>query len=67
MSVLVSPEAIGYSEGKINKAVIHELGPIDVKEIRASVGMSQSEFASAFGTSVSRLRQWIFGGQLPND
>jgi putative transcriptional regulator len=54
-------EAIGYSEVKVKKAVIHEFGPIDVKEIRANVGMFQSEFASAFGSSVSTLRHWERG------
>jgi len=58
-------EAIGHSKGKINKAVIHEFGPIDVKEIRASVGMSQSEFSSAFGISVSTLRYWERGDRTP--
>jgi putative transcriptional regulator len=58
-------EAIDYSEGKIKKAVIHEFGPIDVKKIRAKVGMSQSEFASAFGISVSTLRHWERGDRSP--
>ena len=58
-------EATDYSEGKIKKAVIHEFGPIDVKKIRAKVGMSQSEFASAFGISVSTLRHWERGDRSP--
>ena len=49
-------EAIDYSKGNLSKAVVHEFSPLDVKNIRASVGMSQSEFASAFGISVSTLR-----------
>lgn len=58
-------EAIEYSEGKINRAVVHEYGPVDVKKIRAKVGMSQSEFASAFGISVSTLRHWERGDRTP--
>jgi putative transcriptional regulator len=58
-------EAIDYSEGKLKKAVIHEFSPIDVKKIRAKVGMSQSEFASAFGISVSTLRHWERGDRTP--
>jgi putative transcriptional regulator len=58
-------EAIDYSEGKPNKAVVHEFGPLDVKAIRAKVGMSQSEFASAFGISVSTLRHWERGDRTP--
>jgi putative transcriptional regulator len=58
-------EAIDYSQGKLNKAVVHEFGPLDVKEIRAKVGMSQSEFASAFGISISTLRHWERGDRTP--
>jgi|GEM_PF-2785552 len=35
-------EAIDYFQGKPKKAIVHEFGPIDVKNIRAKVGMSQS-------------------------
>jgi putative transcriptional regulator len=58
-------EAIDYSEGKLKKAVVHEFCPLDVKKIRAKVGMSQSEFASAFGISVSTLRHWERGDRIP--
>ncbi len=58
-------EAIDYSEGKLKKAVVHEFGPLDVKEIRTQVGMSQNEFASAFGISVSTLRHWERGDRRP--
>lgn len=33
--------------------------------IRAKVGMSQSEFALAFGISVSTLRHWKRGNRRP--
>lgn len=58
-------EAIEFSKGKLQKAVVHEFGSVDVKNIRASVGMSQSEFASAFGISVSTLRHWERGDRIP--
>ena len=58
-------EAIDYSEGKLKKAVIHKFSPVDVKKVRAEVGMSQSEFASAFGISVSTLRHWERGDRRP--
>ncbi len=58
-------EAIDYSEGKIEKAVVHEFSALDVKNIRANVGMSQNEFASAFGISVSTLRHWERGDRTP--
>ena len=58
-------EAIEFSKGKKTKAVVHEFTPLDVKKIRAKVNMSQSEFASAFGISVSTLRRWERGDRTP--
>lgn len=59
-------EAIEFSEGKVGKAVIHEFSPLDVKAVRVKVGMSQKEFASAFGISVSTLRHWERGDRTPH-
>lgn len=59
-------EAVEFSKGKVGKAVIHEFSPLDVKAVRAKVGMSQSEFASAFGISVSTLRHWERGDRTPH-
>ncbi len=58
-------EAVAFSEGKCPEAVVHEFSPIDVKNIRARMGMSQNEFASAFGISVSTLRHWERGDRVP--
>ena len=58
-------EAVEFSKGKYQKAVIHEFGPLDVKAIRAKLDMSQNEFASAFGISVSTLRHWERGDRSP--
>lgn len=58
-------EAVDFSKGKKQKAVVHEFSPVDVKKIRAKVGMSQNEFASSFGISVSTLRHWERGDRIP--
>jgi len=58
-------EAIDFSEGKVKKAIVHKFSPVDVKNIRAKLGMSQNEFASAFGISVSTLRHWERGDRAP--
>ena len=58
-------EAIQYSEGKCAKAVVHNFSPIDVKNVRSKLEMSQAEFASAFGISVSTLRHWERGDRAP--
>ena len=50
-------EAGEYYKGKKGKvAIVHEFTPVDVKNIRAKVGMSQIVFASAFDLSASTLR-----------
>lgn len=58
-------EALAFSKGNKGKAVVHEFKPLDVKQLRAKVGMSQNEFASAFGISVSTLRHWERGDRTP--
>jgi putative transcriptional regulator len=58
-------EAVAFSKGKATKAVVHKFTPLDVKNIRANMGMSQTEFASAFGISVSTLRHWERGDREP--
>ena len=59
-------EALEFSKGKNGRAVVHEFTPVDVKNIRVQVGMSQNEFASAFGISVSTLRHWERGDRTPH-
>jgi putative transcriptional regulator len=59
-------EAIAFSEGKSPKAIVHEFSPVDVKRVRSNLGMSQNEFASAFGISVSTLRHWERGDRVPH-
>ena len=59
-------EAIAFSKGKSPKAVVHEFSSVDVKRVRSNLGMSQNEFASAFGISVSTLRHWERGDRVPH-
>ncbi len=58
-------ETIDFSEGKKSKAIVHDMNPLDINNIRANVGMSQNEFANAFGVSVSTLRHWERGDRNP--
>ncbi len=58
-------EAIDHSRGKPVKAVIHQLKPVEVQRIRKRTGMSQTEFAAAFGVSVATLRHWERGDRKP--
>ncbi len=59
-------EALDFSKGNLKKAIVHEFTPLDVKNIRAKIGMTQNEFASAFGISVSTLRHWERGDRTPH-
>ena len=58
-------EAIDFTEGRPGKAVVHEFTPVDVKLVRKKLGMSQPEFASAFGISLGTLRHWERGDRKP--
>ena len=58
-------EAIEFAEGKPTQAIVHNLDAVDIKNIRSKVGMTQIEFASAFGISVSTLRHWERGDRNP--
>lgn len=59
-------EAVEFSEGKCPQAVVHQFSSVDVKNIRSKMGMTQTEFASAFGISVSTLRHWERGDRVPH-
>ena len=59
-------EALEFSEGKCPQATVHQFSPVDVKNIRKKIGMSQTEFSSAFGISVSTLRHWERGDRVPH-
>jgi putative transcriptional regulator len=58
-------EAVEFSKGQCKKAVVHEYSSVDVKNIRKKIGMTQSEFASSFGISISTLRHWERGDRTP--
>ena len=58
-------EAIEFSKGNTKGAMVHKFSPLDVKRIRSNVGLSQNEFATAFGISVSTLRHWERGDRTP--
>ncbi|MCI5161554.1 helix-turn-helix domain-containing protein [Candidatus Electrothrix sp.] len=58
-------ESIDFAKGKPIKAVVHEVAPPDVKAVRQHIGMTQTEFASAFGISLGTLRHWERGDRTP--
>lgn len=58
-------EAIAHAGGNAVGPKLHQAKVIDVKAIRAQVGMSQTEFASSFGISIGTLRHWERGDRQP--
>jgi putative transcriptional regulator len=58
-------EAQAYARGEVvDGFVLHEF--VDVKALRARLGLAQPEFAARFGLSVSTLRDWEQGRAVPD-
>jgi putative transcriptional regulator len=60
-------EAVSFAEGRADgaKYQVHVPAKVDVKAIRAGLGMTQEEFAGRFGFSVNTLRHWEQGTRQP--
>ena len=59
-------EAIAHASGKDTRARVHRSDALDVRAIRAQVGMTQAEFAASFGISLGTLRHWEQGARQPH-
>jgi putative transcriptional regulator len=59
-------EAIAHASGETMDARVHRIEALDVKAIRAQVGMTQAQFASSFGISLGTLRHWERGDRQPH-
>lgn len=58
-------EAITHARGDEAGVRIHRPRAVDVKAVRAKVGMTQEEFAASFGISTATLRHWERGDRTP--
>jgi putative transcriptional regulator len=60
-------EAIAFAGGKNTGAQVHkiEVPVIDVAEIRAQTGLSQSAFAKSIGVAKGTLLNWEHGRRHP--
>jgi putative transcriptional regulator len=60
-------EAIAFAEGKDTGAVVHHIHvpTIDVAQIRAQTGLSQSDFAKSIGVAKGTLLNWEHGRRHP--
>ncbi|KEQ11271.1 DNA-binding protein [Endozoicomonas montiporae] len=59
-------EAVEFTQGKQTGAIIHDVSPLDVKDIRQQLHMTQEEFAQAVGVKLPTLRHWERGDRKPN-
>ena len=58
-------EALAHAEGKRTGARVHKVKPSDIRKARLNLGLSQDQFADAFGVSASTLRKWEQGQRAP--
>lgn len=61
-------EALAHARGEMDAREVNVRIPdmIDVRAIRASLGLSQAEFAMRFGFSVDTVRNWEQSKRVPN-
>ena len=60
-------QALAHAQGKrtrsrVRKVAIH---PEEIQKARKALGLSQDQFADAFGVSASTLRKWEQGRRVP--
>lgn len=60
-------EAVSFAKGSADARAfrVHVPKCVDVRAIRARLGMTQEEFAGRFGFNVSTLRHWEQGLRQP--
>ena len=59
-------EAIAHAKSEAGGVRLHRPRVVDVKALRAKVGMTQEQFAARFGFSIATLRHWERGDRSPH-
>ena len=61
-------QALAFADGTgdLRKYRVHIPHEIDVRRIRTKLGMTQAQFARAFGFSIDNLRHWEQGQRVPD-
>jgi putative transcriptional regulator len=59
-------EALAHANGRSPNTKVHTPHTVDVKALRARIGMTQEEFAAKFGVSTATLRHWERGDRQPH-
>lgn len=58
-------EALAIAKGETRPAKLHIPPELDVRAIRTKIGLSQDDFATAFGFTVNQIRDWEQGRSRP--
>lgn len=60
-------QALAHAQGKKSDVKVHKVAvsPYEVQKARKQLGLSQDQFADAFGVSASTLRKWEQGQRAP--
>ncbi len=61
-------EAVAFAKGEKTGAVVHRfkfVGGVDVKAIRRTYGLCQSQFAKLYGFNLTSLQAWEQGRRKP--
>jgi putative transcriptional regulator len=60
-------QALAHARGKRTGTRTHKVAvtPNDIQKARKRLGLSQDQFADAFGVSASTLRKWEQGQRVP--
>jgi len=60
-------QALAHARGRHTGARVHQITvkPSDIRNARKHLGLSQDQFAAAFGVSASTLRKWEQGQRSP--
>lgn len=58
-------EALAIARGEKKPAKLHIPPEIDVRAIRGRTGLSQDDFATAFGFTINQIKDWEQGRARP--
>lgn len=58
-------EALSIARGETKPAKLHIPRELNVSAIRGKIGLSQDDFATAFGFTVNQIRDWEQGRSRP--
>ena len=58
-------EALAHAQGKPTLVREHRIDLVDVRQLRAKIGLTQEQFSAKFGISLPTLRHWERGDRKP--